>query len=492
MSSASPTTDVLLVGAGIMSATLASLLNQLNPNLSIHLVEQLSDIALESSDAWNNAGTGHAAYCELNYTTQNPSGTVEIERALGINAAFEVSLTYWASLVEKGLLQAPESFIQATPHYSFVWGKDNVAFLRERFIKMKLHHLFSNMQFSDDIEQLREWLPLIMQDREISEPIAATRVRYGTDVNFGALTRQLLTPLTNNNVVTAHFNSHVTDLTKQSDGSWQASIKNDQGTQTINTQFVFLGAGGGALKLLQKAGVKEAQGYGGFPVSGQWLVCENQAIVKQHNAKVYGKAAIGAPPMSVPHLDTRLIDGKTALLFGPFAGFTTKFLKAGSYFDLVKSIQTDNLKSMLGVARHNWDLTQYLIKEATQGHTDRMDSLRNFMPSAKDEDWTLKHAGKRVQIIKPDAEKGGKLEFGTEIVSTEDGSLAGLLGASPGASVSVPAMLDVIAKCFKDASYQDKLKALIPHDATTLIKDKAALQTIRSKNLSTLKLDQTT
>lgn len=481
--------DVLLVGAGMMSATLASLLNQLNPNLRIHLIERLPDIALESSDAWNNAGTGHAAYCELNYTPQSGSGAVNIERALGINAAFETSLSYWATLVEKGLLEKPESFIQATPHYSFVWGKDNVAFLRERFLNMKPHHLFSNMQFSDDIEQISEWLPLIMQGREITEPIAATRVGYGTDVNFGALTRQLLTPLIHQQAVTAQFSSSVTNLKKQDHGSWQVTVKNKQGTQTINSHFVFLGAGGGALKLLQKAGVKEAKGYGGFPVSGQWLVCENEAIVKQHHAKVYGKAAIGAPPMSVPHLDTRLIDGKSALLFGPFAGFTTKFLKTGSYFDLAKSIQVNNLKSMLGVAKHNWDLTQYLMKEATQSHAERMASLRNFMPSAKDADWTLKHAGKRVQIIKPDADKGGKLEFGTEIVSTEDGSLAGLLGASPGASVSVQAMLDVIKQCFKGADYEDKLSALIPHDAQTLINDKAALQATRANNLAVLKLD---
>lgn len=481
--------DVLLVGAGMMSATLASLLNQLNPNLRIHLIERLPDIALESSDAWNNAGTGHAAYCELNYTPQSGSGAVNIERALSINAAFETSLSYWAMLVEKGLLEKPESFIQATPHYSFVWGKDNVAFLRERFLNMKPHHLFSNMQFSDDIEQISEWLPLIMQGREITEPIAATRVGYGTDVNFGALTRQLLTPLIHQQAVTAQFSSSVTNLKKQDRGSWQVTVKNKQGTETINSQFVFLGAGGGALKLLQKAGVKEAKGYGGFPVSGQWLVCENEAIVKQHHAKVYGKAAIGAPPMSVPHLDTRLIDGKPALLFGPFAGFTTKFLKTGSYFDLAKSIQVNNLKSMLGVAKHNWDLTQYLMKEATQSHADRMASLRNFMPSAQDADWSLKHAGKRVQIIKPDADKGGKLEFGTEIVSTEDGSLAGLLGASPGASVSVQAMLDVIKQCFKGADYEDKLSALIPHDAQTLINDKAALQATRANNLAVLKLD---
>ncbi len=489
MSSAPQTTDVLLVGAGIMSATLASLLNQINPDLSIHLVEQLPDIALESSDAWNNAGTGHAAYCELNYTPQNPSGTVDIARALSINAAFEVSLSYWSSLVEKGLLDQPETFIQATPHYSFVWGKDNVAFLRERFIKMKLHHLFSNMQFSDDIEQLREWLPLIMHGREFNEPIAATRVRYGTDVNFGALTRQLLTPLINKQAVTAQFESSVTNLSKQSDGRWQVTIKNNQGAQTISSQFVFLGAGGGALKLLQKAGVQEAQGHGGFPVSGQWLVCENEAIVKQHNAKVYGKAAIGAPPMSVPHLDTRMIDGKPALLFGPFAGFTTKFLKTGSYFDLVKSVQPNNLKSMLGVARHNWDLTQYLVKEATQTHSKRMSTLRQFMPSANDNDWTLKHAGKRVQIIKPDAGKGGKLEFGTEIVTTSDGSLAGLLGASPGASVSVQAMLNVIHQCFKDHRMQNQLKTLIPHDEETLIRDKEVLQAVRLRNLQRLGLE---
>ncbi len=470
-----------------MSATLASLLHQLDPTLNIHIVEQLRDVALESSAAWNNAGTGHAAYCELNYTPQSGSGAVNIDRALGINAAFETSLTYWANLVEQGLLKDPTSFIQATPHYSFVWGRDNVAFLRERFLNMKAHHLFANMQFSDDLDQLNEWLPLIMQGRDHNEPMAATRVRYGTDVNFGELTKQLLRPLIDSQDVQLHVNSTVRKLTKQNDGSWLATIKG-QHTQNINAKFVFLGAGGGALKLLQKAGVKEATGYGGFPVSGQWLVCQNPIVAHQHHAKVYGKAAIGAPPMSVPHLDTRMIDGKPALLFGPFAGFTTKFLKTGSYLDLIKSIRTNNVSSLLGVAKHNWDLTQYLIKEATQSHADRMASLRNFMPTAKNEDWTLKHAGKRVQIIKPDAEKGGKLEFGTEVITTQDGSLAGLLGASPGASVSVPAMIDVIEKCFGEV-YKHPLQELIPHRADAMIADKALLKEVRTRNLNWLRLE---
>lgn len=490
MTSTNQSTDILLIGAGIMSATMASLLHQLDPSLTIHLVERLPDIALESSDAWNNAGTGHAAYCELNYTPQNGSGTVNIDRAKQINAAFEISLTYWATMVEKGLLKEPESFIQATPHYSFVSGKDNVAFLRERFLNMKYHHLFANMQFSDDIEQLTEWMPLVMQGRNLTEPIAATRVRYGTDVNFGELARQLLTPLIKKQAVVTHFNTDISDLEKQSDGSWQATLKNQQVTQLIKAKFVFIGAGGGALNLLQKAKVDEAKGYGGFPVSGQWLVCNVPTIVQQHQAKVYGKAAIGAPPMSVPHLDTRVINGKPALLFGPFAGFTTKFLKQSSYFDLIKSVKPSNLKPMLSVAKDNVDLTKYLIKEATQSHADRMATLRTFMPEAKDSDWSLKHAGKRVQVIKPDAKTGGKLEFGTEVVTTADGSLAALLGASPGASVSVPAMLDVIAKCFDRADFQEQIKALIPHDVDTLIAEKELLKSIRKRNLHLLGIER--
>ncbi len=494
--------DVLLVGGGIMSATLATLLSQLDPALQIVLVEKQEAVATESSDAWNNAGTGHAGYCELNYTPQAADGSVSIPRALSINAAFEVSLQLWSSLVEQGVLSSPKSFINATPHESFVWGEKDVAFLRERHAQLSRHHLFADMEYSEDPAVIAQWMPLVMQERpiaqpmaqSIAQPVAATRVAYGTDVDFGALTRQLVAALQRQPNFRLLCGHEVENLKRKTDKRWQVEVRgtaNGQ-LQRLDAAFVFLGAGGAALPLLQKSGIKEGRGYGGFPVSGQWLVCRNPEIVRQHRAKVYGKAPIGAPPMSVPHLDTRYINGQPALLFGPYAGFTSKFLKQGSYLDLLKSVRTGNLKSLLGVARHNMDLTQYLIREALQSHEARMASLRKFYPQARSEDWELAAAGKRVQIIKGCDEKGGKLEFGTEIVAAADGSLAALLGASPGASVSVQAMLDVLQRCFAtrvaSAAWQEKLKALIPSYRESLVEDAGLLKVVRERTLARLAL----
>lgn len=487
--------DVLLVGSGVMSTTLAALLSELDSSLNIMMIERLPDAAAESTDAWNNAGTGHAGYCELNYTPADGDENVDISRALAINASFEVSLQFWSSLVEKNVLPAPQNFINAVPHLSFVWGEDDVAFLRKRYAALKAHHLFHDMVFSDDEATLKEWMPLVMQQRDAQQPIAATRITYGSDVNFGALTRSLLASLQAKNNFTLNLGTEVSALKQTDNGRWQVELSNinDRTTVSIDAGFVFLGAGGGALKLLQKSGIPESQGYGGFPVSGQWLVCRNPEVIKQHHSKVYGKAALGAPPMSVPHLDTRIINGKPALLFGPYAGFTTKFLKQGSYLDLFKSISSNNLKPLLGVARHNFNLTRYLVGEALQSHASRMQALRKFYPQAIDSDWQLQDAGKRVQIIKTCDSKGGKLEFGTEIVSSADGSIATLLGASPGASVSVQAMINVIERCFKakleTVEWQQKLKALVPSYGESLIDDAALLKQVRERTLKTLDID---
>jgi len=486
--------DVLLVGGGVMSATLATLLNELDPLMHMTMVERLPSIATESTDAWNNAGTGHAGYCELNYTPTDDAGNISINRALAINASFEVSLQLWASLVEKNALPAPAKFINKTPHLSFVWGEENVAFLRKRHRLLQEHPLFKDMEFSDDTTKLTEWMPLMMQQRTDNEKVAATRVNYGSDIDFGSLTRELVKHLQQTPSFQLNVSTEVTGLKQLDNGRWLVNIKDltTKKQKKIEAGFVFLGAGGGALKLLQKSGIPESQGYGGFPVSGQWLVCNNPDIIKQHNSKVYGKAAIGAPPMSVPHLDTRIINGKPALLFGPYAGFTTKFLKKGSYLDLFKSVKPNNLKSLLGAGRHNIDLTRYLIGEALQKHSSRVTTLREFYPLAADADWHLESAGKRVQIIKQCDEKGGKLEFGTEIVAAKDGSIAGLLGASPGASVSVQAMINVIERCFSDKikteQWRSRIKALIPSYGESLIDDSQLLAQVRNRTLQVLNL----
>lgn len=487
--------DVLLVGGGVMSATLGSLLSQLAPGLQMLMVERQDSVATESTDAWNNAGTGHAGYCELNYTPQLNDGNIEIRRALEINAAFEVSLQYWSSLVKQQGLPAPQGFINKTPHESFVWGEKDVAFLKARHQLLKQHHLFADMVFSESPEQMAAWMPLVMQGRTPDQPMAATHVAYGADVDFGALTRHLVANLEKQQNFSLLCGQQVRSLKQQRDGRWQVSLIDTitGKRQRVEAGFVFLGAGGAALPLLQSSGIAESRGYGGFPVSGQWLVCQNPDVVAQHGAKVYGKAPLGAPPMSVPHLDTRYIQGQPALLFGPFAGFSSKFLKQGSYLDLLRSVKSHNLSSLLGVARHHMELTRYLIGEVIQSHDDRMGALRKFYPDAVASEWRLATAGQRVQIIKRCKDQGGRLEFGTEIVASADGSLAALLGASPGASVSVQAMLNVLQRCFpqqmQTASWQSKLTDLIPSYGQSLIDDAVLLNRVRADTLRTLALD---
>ena len=484
--------DVLLVGGGAMSTTLGVLLKQLDPNITMLMVERLDSIAKESTDGWNNAGTGHAAYCELNYTSENDDGSVNIDKAVSINAAFEVSLQFWSYLVGQGLMPAPQEFIRRVPHQSFVWGERNVNMLKARHAAMSAHPAFREMQYTEDREKMAEWMPLVMKNRDHSEPLAATRVEHGADVNFGAIARNMGQYLLGQEHFELSLNTEVITLKKRSDGRWNVELEQNGTRKTVDAKFVFLGAGGGALPLLQKAEVEESKGYGGFPVSGQWLVCDKPELVEQHFAKVYGAAPIGAPPMSVPHLDTRIIDGKKAILFGPFAGFTTKFLKTGSFFDLPKSVRFDNIKPMLSVGKNNMDLTRYLISEVMQSHKDRCNSLRQFYPDAKDEDWELAYAGQRVQIIKKDEKTGGKLEFGTEAIATADGSLAALLGASPGASTTVNTMIGILERCFPEqvasSEWQEKMKTMVPSYGQSLVKNTDLLLSVREHTLTTLHL----
>ena len=479
--------DVVLIGAGIMSATIGVMLKEFQPDLKIIIIERLDRVGAESSDAMNNAGTGHSAFCELNYTPEKSDGSVDISKALKIASMFEVSKEFWAYLVEHKKIAAPGVFINSIPHMSLVWGAENVFYLKKRFDLLTKHKLFEGMVYSNKWDQLEKWVPLMMDGRDPGIEVAATRMEIGTDVNFGELTRAMFKYLSSLDGVELYLNHEVRDIEREEERHWNLTIHDmiaHDKRQHIHTDFVFIGAGGGSLPLLEKSDIEEAEGYGGFPVSGQWLVCKNREVIEQHAAKVYGKASVGSPPMSVPHLDTRIINGKKELLFGPYAGFSTKFLKNGSFWDLVGSLEVDNLFPMLSAGWHNLPLTKYLVQQASQSPEERLEALREYLPNARMEDWELAVAGQRVQVIKKDEKEGGVLEFGTEIVAAGDGSLAALLGASPGASTSVSIMLDVLKKCFRDkmnsAEWNAKLKEMIPSYGKSFTEDPSLCETSRA------------
>lgn len=482
-------TNITLIGAGIMSATLGTILKQLNPDLTIQIFERLDSAAAESSDAWNNAGTGHSAFCELNYTPQKPDGTIDPNKAIQIAEQFEQSKQFWSYLVKNNLIVKPEYFIRQTPHMSFVWGQNNVNYLKTRYNTLKTNPLFKDMEFTEDFDTIKSWVPLVMNGRDKNQKIAATKNEIGTDVNFGNLTRSMFDYLKSQDGVELHFNHEVKKL-KNKEGKWVIKVQ-DLSTnekRKITTDFVFIGAGGGSLPLLEKSGIPEIEGYGGFPVSGQWLRCTNREVIEQHHAKVYGKAAVGAPPMSVPHVDSRMINGKKELLFGPYAGFSTKFLKNGSYWDLFTSIRLNNIIPMIGAGLKNIPLTKYLIDQVRQSGDDRMSALKEYVPNADPKDWVLETAGQRVQVIKKDGEGKGVLEFGTEVITSADGSIAGLLGASPGASTATSIMLNLIEKCFKNEAWTEKLKEIIPSYGQSLNDNEDLCNEIRKSTSTILNL----
>lgn len=492
MSNLQSETDVILIGAGIMSATLGSILKELEPGWDIKVFEKLGSSGEESSNEWNNAGTGHSALCELNYTTENPDGSVDITKALNINEQFQLSRQFWSYLVKSGRIHNPEDFIMPLPHLSYVYGEKNVDFLKRRFEALSASPFFEGMEYSSDPEVLKEWIPLMMNGRTAKDPVAATKIDSGTDVNFGALTRMLFSHLESSQVE-INYRHDVKSLKRMDDGRWELKVKDlDSGEVGHHrAKFVFIGAGGGSLHLLQKSRIPEGKHIGGFPVSGLFMVCKNQELVERHHAKVYGKASVGAPPMSVPHLDTRYINNKKSLLFGPFAGFSPKFLKTGSNLDLITSVKPDNVVTMLSAGFKEMALTKYLIQQLLLSKEKRMEELRVFIPDAKSEDWDMVVAGQRVQVIK-DTDKGkGTLQFGTEVVSAADGSIAALLGASPGASTAVHVMLEVIKRCFPQQlpDWEMKIREMVPSYGTSLVEDPELFRELHAATAEVLGLN---
>ncbi len=469
--------DVLLIGGGIMSATLGVWLNELEPNWSIQMIERLDQVALESSNGWNNAGTGHSALAELNYTPEKKNGQIEIAKAVEINEAFQVTRQFLAHQVKTGVMTDPRAFINYTPHMSFVWGDDNIAYLKKRWEALKASPLFAGLEYSEDPEQLRKWVPLMMEGRDPKQKVAATWSPLGTDCEWGEVTRQYVAHLQKQPSFSLRLSTEVESITKNGDGSWRVSAKNlkDGTRRTVDAKFVFIGAGGGALHLLQKSGIPEGDDYAGFPVGGSFLINDNPDVATLHLAKAYGKASVGSPPMSVPHLDTRVLGGKHVILFGPFATFSTKFLKEGSYFDLLSSTTTSNLWPMMKVGVDEFPLVEYLAGQLMLSDDDRIAALREYFPKARKEEWRLWQAGQRVQIIKRDPNKGGVLKLGTEIVNAKDGSIAALLGASPGASTAAPIMLQVLEKVFAQKvatpEWQAKIREIVPSYGTKLNDD---------------------
>lgn len=486
--------DIVVIGAGVIGTSVATVLSKVSPNWNIDMYERLDEAGIESSNEKNNAGTGHAALCELNYTVQQKDGSIDASKAEEINEQFELSKQFWGNLVKNGDISNPEEFIQPLPHISFVMGPTNVEFLRKRYEKLKTIPMFDNIEYTEDIETMREWMPLMMRDRKSSQLMAASKIDEGTDVNYGVLTRKLAKYLEKKSNVSLKYNHEVIDLTQREDGKWEVIVKN-RATKEKFTKVadkVFIGAGGYSIPLLQKSGVSQRKNVGGFPITGQFLACKNKDIIKKHNAKVYSKEPLGKPPMTVPHLDTRYINGESTLLFGPYANIDPKFLKYGSFFDLFGSVKPYNITTLLSSAAKNIPLIKYSIDQMVMTKKGYMNYLRTFIPDAKDEDWELYTAGKRVQVIKDDDEYGkGYVAFGTEVVNSDDHSVIAVLGESPGASISFSVVLEALEKNFKEDRelWEPAVKKLAPSYGKSLINDEKLMKETRRETSENLNLN---
>ncbi|WP_086429552.1 L-lactate dehydrogenase (quinone) [Staphylococcus cornubiensis] len=486
--------DIVIIGAGVLSTTFASMIKDLEPEWNLKLYERLDSPGVESSNERHNAGTGHAALCELNYTVKQPDGSIDIEKAKEINEEFEISKQFWSYLVKSKNIDSPKDFINPLPHISFVRGKNNVQFLKDRYNKMKDFPMFDNIEYTEDIEVMRKWMPLMMQGRSASDIMAASKIDEGTDVNFGELTRKMAKSIEKHKNADVHYNHEVRDFNRRKDGKWEVTVvnRNTGESQVQLADYIFIGAGGGAIPLLQKTGIPESKHLGGFPITGQFLMCTNPDVIEEHGVKVYGKEPPGTPPMTVPHLDTRYINGRKALLFGPFASIGPKFLKNGSNLDLFKSVKPYNITTLLAAAVKNLPLIKYSIDQILMTKEGCMNHLRTFYPEAKDQDWELYTAGKRVQVIKDTKEYGkGFIQFGTEVVNSQDHTVIALLGESPGASTSVSVALEVLERNFAEyeSEWTPKLQKMIPSYGKSLIEDADLMRKTRQQTSKDLELN---
>ncbi|AJC94996.1 L-lactate dehydrogenase (quinone) [Staphylococcus hyicus] len=494
MSNQSEPRNIIVVGAGVLSTTFSSMIKELEPNWNIKLYERLDRPGLESSNERHNAGTGHAALCELNYTVLQPDGSIDIEKAKHINEEFEISKQFWGFLVKNKNISNPREFINPLPHISFVRGVNNRKFLKDRYEAMKQSPMFDNIEYTEDIEVMRKWMPLMMKGRDASDIMAASKIDEGTDVNFGELTRKMTSNIEAHDNAEVKYNHEVIDFMQREDKKWEVKIRNRNSGKVFTeiAHHVFIGAGGGAIPLLQKTGIPESKNLGGFPITGQFLTCTNPEVVEEHGVKVYGKEPPGTPPMTVPHLDTRYINGEKTLLFGPFASVGPKFLKNGSNLDLFRSVKPYNIMTLLASAAKNLPLIKYSFDQILMTKEGCMNHLRTFYPEARDEDWELYTAGKRVQVIKDTEEYGkGFIQFGTEVVNSQDHTVIALLGESPGASTSVSVALEVLEKNFPEltSEWTPKIQKMIPSYGKSLIEDEALMRKTRKQTSKDLELN---
>lgn len=455
---------VIVIGAGIMGTTFAVLAKELAPELDVTILERLEGPGAGNSWVFNNAGTGHEANCELNYTPVDEE-VISVEKALKIHAQFNVAKQFWAYLVNKGAIQDPKTFINQTKHCTIV-SESAIEELRLRFKEMSAHHFFEHMQYSEDFDEIERWLPYLMEGRPRHEKMAATVIETGTDVNFGALTEQMANYAVNELGVKIEYGTHVKRVHRSPAGSWLVETERMGNAVQYKADVLFVGAGGGAFPLLKKSHLPFRARFSGFPVGGRFLqaaITREQA--DQYRAKTYGKAKVGAPPMSVPHLDLRVANGQHYLLFGPFASFKPVLEKGRGFIDYLRSMRLHDLPGLLNVALEHFPLVKYLVSETFKGESSMLAELENFAPGiSRKFDWKAVEAGQRVQII-----KDGDLQMGTEIIVSSDKTYGTLLGASPGASVSPEVMLRCLEQLLPAVVAGDearqKLKDIFPEDS---------------------------